>query len=649
MNLLGERPWPLVGPLSKGTIESVILSPVPFRRARPWLPTLIGVFLTLPVLAQTGEATHLGAWLHTISNLEGPVALDFTPSGSLWVVEADGGRLSLFSSSGTPSTRLESKTPWLAPMGVAADTRLYVSDPARRRVMAIGVETWRDADTILQGPKGFCQPGALDAREGRLVVTDPLGGRVIVLHGSKRLELGAGLLSEPTGACLDDEGGIWISDAARARVEHFDPDGNHAGGFGDYGAFRGLLAAPSGIAWWNHRVFVADRDNHRISVHTEGGDLLYTVGMHAIWPREGEGLLHYPSALAVSQDGTRMAVAEPLDGRVQVFSRAMGAEPTIDPLRRTTPQAAAHYGPAIRAAGKWMLLVEPETQSVLLHDRRREEAPIELTSFGRRGHVLGRWAQPSGIWLDIETRMAWITDPSAGIMDQVLLRIDPTAPLNQHLGAAAWIRRVDLSALGHELGGVSVFHDPRPTAICRREDKTYVIDEANRCVLVIDQTGNCIKMLGAGVLLKPVDLCFDPVGTLWVSDAWQGRIVGLDPVSGKSRGNRGLGALRRPDGICSDAKGRIFVSDRAANRVLRFDSYGALDLSIGTEGLGPEGLLGPRGVSIGQNGNLTVVDHSNHRCMVFTPDGEFVRAYGSKLHVRPAMKPEVYDEQGKKR
>jgi hypothetical protein len=35
-----------------------------------------------------------------------------------------------------------------------------------------------------------------------------------------------------------------------------------------------------------------------------------------------------------------------------------------------------------------------------------------------------------------------------------------------------------------------------------------------------------------------------------------------------------------------------------------------------------------------------VVDHGNHRCVVVTPDGAFVRAFGSKLYVRPAMRPE---------
>lgn len=647
---MDSRGWALVVTPPIGTMGPVRLPPIQSPPRLPWAQT-VGTFclLAMPSLAQQGEATHLGAWLRTIEGLAGPSALDFTSNGSLWVAEADADRLSLYSPDGSLTIQLDSDVPWVGPMGVAADTRIYVSDPASRRVLGIAVEQWRNADTVIQGPHQICQPGALDARKGRLAIADPLGGRVILIHGSKQVILGEGLLGEPTGVCFDDKGGVWVSDAARARVEYFDPDGNHQEGFGDYGAFRGLLAAPSGIAWWNHRVFVADRDNHRISVHREGGELLYTVGMHAIRPREGQGLLHYPTAIAVSNDGTRMAVAEPLDGRVQIFSRAMGAEPTVDPLRRATPQASAHYGPAIRGSGQWMLLVEPETQSVLLHDTRREEAPIELTSFGRRGTGLGRWLCPSGIWLDEPTRTAWVSDPTAGIIDQVLLRIDPTAPLNQHLGAAAWVRRIDLGALGKILGGIEVFHDPRPTALVRKGDETFVIDAANRCVLVIDGLGNCVRMLGAGVLLAPIDLCFDRDNTLWISDALRGHVLGLDATTGKHRGTKGGGVLKRPDGLAMDSRGRLFVSDRATSRVLRFDPQEGLDLSIGTEGLGPQGLLGPRGLFIGGDGNLTVVDHGNHRAMVFTTNGAFVRAYGSKLHVRPAMQPDIFDAQGKKR
>ena len=137
-------------------------------------------------------------------------------------------------------------------------------------------------------------------------------------------------------------------------------------------------------------------------------------------------------------------MAEPLDGRVQVFTRTR-AEPPIDPIRALAPQASAHYGRTIALDGPWMLMVEPETHAVLVHDLRTLPAPTELSSFGRRGSGLGRYLQPRGIALETASRTAWITDPSLATLDEVGIRIDPG--LHQ---PAPWrgglVRRVDLRA-----------------------------------------------------------------------------------------------------------------------------------------------------------------------------------------------------------
>ena len=89
-----------MNPRPEGTIGTVKQPRPQPTRLRLWLTLLLGIPLAIPALGQDGEATHLGAWLHTISDLRGPVALDYTEGGALWVVEADGNRLSLFGPSG---------------------------------------------------------------------------------------------------------------------------------------------------------------------------------------------------------------------------------------------------------------------------------------------------------------------------------------------------------------------------------------------------------------------------------------------------------------------------------------------------------------------------------------------------------------------
>ncbi len=50
---------------------------------------------------------------------------------------------------------------------------------------------------------------------------------------------------------------------------------------------------------------------------------------------------------------------------------------------------------------------------------------------------------------------------------------------------------------------------------------------------------------------------------------------------------------------------------------------------FGTPGSGEGQLMAPRGVSIGPDGTIYVVDWGNHRIQAFDTDGQFVRGWGS--------------------
>jgi len=51
---------------------------------------------------------------------------------------------------------------------------------------------------------------------------------------------------------------------------------------------------------------------------------------------------------------------------------------------------------------------------------------------------------------------------------------------------------------------------------------------------------------------------------------------------------------------------------------------------FGSEGAGPGQLQGPRGIKVGPEGFIYVADSGNHRIQKFTPDGEFVAAWGEQ-------------------
>lgn len=108
----------------------------------------------------------------------------------------------------------------------------------------------------------------------------------------------------------------------------------------------------------------------------------------------------------------------------------------------------------------------------------------------------------------------------------------------------------------------------------------------------------------------------------------------LDDRAGAGRAE---GQFIQPRGVAIDAAGTIYVVDSGNLRVQRFGPSGEFELSWGSEGGAPGefGLFagdvpsGPGGIAIGSDGNIYVADTWNHRIQAFTPDGEYLRAWGS--------------------
>lgn len=108
----------------------------------------------------------------------------------------------------------------------------------------------------------------------------------------------------------------------------------------------------------------------------------------------------------------------------------------------------------------------------------------------------------------------------------------------------------------------------------------------------------------------------------------------LDDRAGAGRAE---GQFIQPRGVAIDPAGTIYVVDSGNLRVQRFGPGGEFELSWGSEGEAPGqfGLFagdvsqGPGGIAIGSDGNLYVADTWNHRIQVFTPEGDYVRSWGS--------------------
>ena len=160
---------------------------------------------------------------------------------------------------------------------------------------------------------------------------------------------------------------------------------------------------------------------------------------------------------------------------------------------------------------------------------------------------------------------------------------------------------------------------------------------------------------------------------VYVADCGNNRVLKLTTGGkllhsfGRSGSREGEGLLKRPVGVCIDAKGRVVVADSGNHRIQIFDlegNYlrsipgnnrdflvgggggggtlpvgrnsrtflphaGDLTVSIGRSCSKDASFYSPYGVAVDPEGNIHVAANNTSSIKVFTPEGDFVRAYGS--------------------
>lgn len=146
---------------------------------------------------------------------------------------------------------------------------------------------------------------------------------------------------------------------------------------------------------------------------------------------------------------------------------------------------------------------------------------------------------------------------------------------------------------------------------------------------------------GDAGLLNPRGVSVDSEGKIYVADTDNSRIVVLNPdgtlhlVIGmpSSAENTAPGTLLQPWGLEVADDGTLYVADTWNHRVQVFSPNGEWLRSWGTygvpdQGANPEAMWGPRDLTIDLDGNILVADTGNKRVRVYTPDGVWLRDIG---------------------
>ncbi|MGH2740158.1 MAG: NHL repeat-containing protein [Actinomycetota bacterium] len=144
--------------------------------------------------------------------------------------------------------------------------------------------------------------------------------------------------------------------------------------------------------------------------------------------------------------------------------------------------------------------------------------------------------------------------------------------------------------------------------------------------LAVDPDGN---IFFANVAAGEVQV-FSPDGALVTSWGGKGEAEGRFSFFDKSEPDVNVG------GLDIDADGNVYVADAWNSRVQKFDGQGTFLLSWGEPGTMKGEFIRPIDVAVADDGTVFVIDdRGSARIQQFSPEGEFLQAFGAGPVVNP--------------
>ena len=246
--------------------------------------------------------------------------------------------------------RVPSGTEIHGPSGVAVDSqdRVYVFQRQGTPVLVFEsdghfLESWgrrnglpADAHHIHVGPDDTVY---LVDRDSHMVLAYDTGGELLWSLGTRDEATMQAPFNHPADACIAPSGEIYVADGyGNSSVHRFSAEGELIGSFGSPGRGPGEFVVPHSVrVSQDGRVYVADRENHRVQVFTAEGEFLTQwtdfkcpMGVHIDANQVVYVTDQIPRISLYTLDGELLARGRTFEGMHQVYTDSEGSIYGID-------------------------------------------------------------------------------------------------------------------------------------------------------------------------------------------------------------------------------------------------------------------------------------------------------------------------------
>jgi len=616
-----------------------------------------------PAMAQDGADAgdelpfRFGDFTAKISDLADPSAVAITHDNRIVIVQRAqhriticdrlGKRLRSFGAFGRGPGQLAFPE-GVAIFGRGDGAQIVVADTGNHRVQFFSMngQFIRGWGAFGRDKGQFNRPTGITVDEDRVYVADTGNDRVQMLNhdGTVLLTLDGSTaedvpFNQPGDIAVGPQRRMYVADTGRNRICVFEADGAFVRSFGDWGPFIGLMDHPSAVTVRDERVYVTDTLNHRVQVFTLNGQTVYQWGIHARYPREAGGKLHYPGDLAIAPDGSFAVLCESFENRCQLFevapddvSEAQSGSP-MQPMPEQT-----HFGKRLSIAGNLLAIGEPETHSVYVF-RIDREVPIMVTKISGRGTAAHQFMRLAGLELSVDPVELLVADTALNRLQQFAIPYDRHETLRFRPFISKLLRAFDLAYFSNQAPAAERRWTIEPATIEHGPNgNLWIVDTRNAMVHEFDLQMQHVRTIGdvggrRQSLAWPSDLAFsNDSERVYVVDRGDRRVKVYDRAGmflfAFDAAESESGAFAEPFGVAVAADGSVYVTDMAGHRVVKCDPRGNVVLEWGEQGADDGQFWKPADIEQAADGRLFIADYGNHRAQVFNTDGQWLVRFG---------------------